>query len=207
MSTARLASLDDIKAYLKGSIAGGSEQENALKLILDGVSQRMQDYILRIYGANWTSASRTETLGNWHYGHASRDTLRLAYYPVTTVASLTDSGSNLASSDFFVESRSGIIYLKGGLHFSDEVDAVVVAYTAGYTAVGSGDTLRLDLPDSLRHACLKQVKYEFQPREAGIPEGAIITTRADGSTTYEARKWLVEVEDTMRRFRRKSVIY
>jgi hypothetical protein len=206
---ARLVSLQDVKDYMKGGAALTGEAEKALKLILDKISQVLQDeilgspaYSLKQATSNGTD-SPVERYGTEHYGLHRRDTIRLARFPVVTVLTVDDDGSILPAASYQVDTAAAILRLVTGA-FSAVPYAVKVNYTAGYLEAGTTDaTKALAVPDDLKWAALQQVVYEFTRREPGsMALGATSVVRPDGSMIVNSAAFLPEVKATLARYRR-----
>jgi hypothetical protein len=211
----RLASISEVKDFLKGgtTIPQNSEKQNALEIILDDVSDRIQNEIVNSCGfgllqstSDGTSGPQ-EFYGSEHYGHGPRrDKIRLKRFPVASVASLTDSIFNrlYSPNNYVVDPAAAMIYLRIG-SFPDAPLAMQVVYTAGYAETGGDQTRKLAVPGYLRSACLVQVAFEYSRREPGnAPIGANTVSRSDGSVVTEGGGLLKEVQRAIVRFKQGS---
>lgn len=209
MPNDRLASYNDVKAFLKGGedIPAQSEKYNALQYILDGVSRKIETYCLRSVVSSWLQQTFTELYGIEHYGRHSRDTIRLKNTPVVSITSVTDNmpagASVVDPSEYTTEPNAGIIYRVVGKFYCAPL-AVQVIYVAGYAATGLGDTYAIQVPVDVRNACLEQVAYELSLREPGGPlYGVDSISRPDGSIVQKTTDLLSSVKFALEPYRRK----
>jgi hypothetical protein len=210
-SQIRLASFNDLAAFMKGGaeIAPGSEQYTAANYILDGVSRRMANYILRsnFYSFSQVTSdgisSALEFYGTEHYGWHDRSIIRLHRFPLVSVSSIIDNQSSVDSTQYVLDYEESTIMRIVG-KFYRQRKAVQVIYTAGFAATGAGDSGKLNVYEDLRNACLLQAKYEYSRWQPGgvPPAGATTISRPDGSIIVPAQAWLTEVKDVMDGYRR-----
>lgn len=207
----RLASVSDVLAFMKGGagIGADAEKKAALEIILDDVSDRIQNEIIDSCGFSLLQSTSDgvsgpiELYGTETYGRGKRNTILLRRFPVVSVASITDETSNRVydSSTYRIDPNAAIIYLQVGC-FPDAPMAVKVVYTAGYAEIGSDDQRALAVPGYLRSAVLAQVQFEFSRREpGGAPIGSNTITRPDGSMVTEGGGLLREVQRAIARFK------
>jgi len=209
-STVRLASFENVQTALKGGgdIQSSDEQGTRIQQFLDGISRRMMTYILK--SAQFSLAQSTsdgssgplEYYGTEQYGLHKRNLIRL-YRPLnlTAVTAVIDDGNTLTSDQYYVDYRVGSIRRIVG-RFYPYSGAVQVIYTAGYAAIGAGDTLALQVPFDLRDACVKQTIYVFTASEpGGVPVGATTISRSDGSVVVPSVDWLPDVKQVMDQYR------
>lgn len=206
-----LASYADFQTYIKDgkTISSNSEKGAAIVGLLARTSRRMETYILKssVYSlGQYTSdgiSGPTEFYGVEHYGLHKRNLIRLARpFNLVSVTSIIDGDTTLTTDYFNVDYRTGTIYRTTG-RFKCYQLAVQVIYTAGWAVIGSGDTLKIGVPDDLTDACLKQSAYEFSVREpGGVPVGASTISRPDGSIVVQPKNWLPDVLDAMKQYRR-----
>ena len=97
--------------------------------------------------------------------HQRRDAIKLARYPVTTIASVTDiDGTVLAATSYEADLSTGMIWrLSGDASPNDrriwwDSGKITVAYTAGYVLMDS-------LPFPLEQACLTLLKHRWAAKD------------------------------------------
>lgn len=197
----RLASLSDVKTLLRGTVEDGSAEEKALALLLDGVSTRMISWILKSPHLSWEQAQFVESYGTEHYGFQDRDTIRLARAPIVTIDEVDDDGTVIDAADYTVNANSAVLRLFGGRRFTNEVRAVDVTYTAGWAETGSGDQIRLAVPDDLRLACARVTQREFSDDAVGIQTGVISKQTGESNWLLETTEFPLAITSILRRYR------
>jgi len=144
-----------------------------LEDLINTASQAIEDYCRRVF----VSATYTEYIdGNdscW---------LRVKYYPVTTITSVQVwDAQEQAVDETLTEHEDFEFYLTEGMIYrfskwSEGTKRYKVVYVAGYSAAA--------MPDSVKKACIKLCKIEYNRRGK---EG-IITEGAGGvNTTYDTK--------------------
>lgn len=197
----RLSSLSDVKTLLRGTVTDGSAEEKALAFILDGVSTRMISFILNTPQLSWKQAQFVEAYGTEHYGFQDRDTIRLARAPIVTIDEVDDDGTVVDAADYTTNANSAVLRLLSGRRFTNEVRAVSVTYTAGWAETGSGDQVRLAVPDDLRLACARMTQREYSDNQAGIQAGVISKQTGESNWLFETTEFPAAITKVLRRYR------
>jgi hypothetical protein len=208
----RLASMQELQTFMKGGIgiAQSDEKMSALEIILDDVSDRIQNEIIDSCGFSLLQATSDgisapiELYGNERYGRGKRNKILLRRFPIISVASVTDITRPYVynTNHYVVDPNAAIVYLKYEHVFPDVPMGVQVVYTAGYAEIGSDITRKLAVPNYLRSATLAQCQFEFSRREPGsAPIGANTISRPDGSIVTEGGGLLKEVKTAIARFK------
>ena len=197
----RLSSLSDVKTLLRGTVLDGSVEEKALALLLDGVSTRMISWILKSPHLSWKQAQFIESYGTEHYGFQDRDTIRLARAPVVTIDEVDDDGTVVDAADYTVNANSAVLRLLGGKRFTNEVRAVDVTYTAGWAESGSGDQVRLAVPDDLRVACARVTQRDYSDHQTGIHVGTVSKQSGESNWLFETTEFPLAITNILRRYR------
>lgn len=207
----RLASYKNFQDFAKGAsnIQASDERGLAIGRMLDGISRRMENYILKgpTYSLKQAASDGTnsplEYYGTEHYGLHKRNLIRLNRpFNFTAVTSIVDNGTTLTADQFYADYRVGTIHRIVGKFYS-QPGAVQVVYTSGFPVTGAGDQQKLAVPDDLTNACLLQAQFEFDRREPGnVPPGATTVSRPDGSIVIKAQAFLDEVQDVLDAWRR-----
>jgi len=151
------------------------DEQAAVERLIDQATARMELYTKRKLKARDYAAVHIDGTG--------RDYLLLPEYPVNSIVSVNidstrafDSETALESTDYSVDSDSGILRLFSGT-FPAAFDAVLVSYNAGYSAT-------CQLYPMLEGACLETVQWLKTRYAGGI--GKRTETNADGmSVGYE----------------------
>jgi hypothetical protein len=125
-----------------GTITARSDQDALLTLIADRVCAALERGTDRIFALR-------EDLSEVLHGN-NRPTLRLAYYPVIAVTSLTIDAVAVPAADYVLEAARGVIRFKTRV-FPVGVGNVAVVYDAGYEAG--------DLPADVVGVALDIAKY------------------------------------------------
>jgi hypothetical protein len=197
----RLASFADCTAFLKGGdgIAGDSEKNGLLNIILDGVSSAIETEIIGtsyslLQSTSDGTSSPLEFFGTENYGKNKRNIIRFPRFPVISVASVVDCNRLVDPSNYYVDPLNAILYLRN-LSFSNAPRAVQVVYTAGFPEQGTDDQRKLIVPINLRNACLAQMAFEWsRATPGGVPFGASSISRPDGSVVIQGGGLLTEVQ-------------
>lgn len=85
------------------------------------------------------------------------EALPLARAPVTSIASVTVGGATLATTEYEVNSESGLLHRVGVCPADWCSDAIVVTYTGGYELLD-------ELPYEIEEACIRLVKGQYFAR-------------------------------------------
>jgi hypothetical protein len=184
----RLLALSDCKTRL--GIAGSGD-DTLLDAILVGVSARMERYCDRTF----LKAAYTETV------RPVGRLVSVAAYPIDTAQTITllDDTSAVIAGDYSVTANAGLFLLKWRLFSYEHYASGTVTYTGGYAQAGSGTEQCLAVPDDLKDACAKQVKFEYQNRDQF---GVASVSMQGTSVTPAPAKWLPLVEQVLWTYRR-----
>lgn len=141
--------LEEVKEFLQ---IQGTSDDDALTFLLEPSTDIIQKYCERVFLQDSFCdkfSIETDTV----------DTVLLKQYPVTSVVAVSDDGSAVPSSDYYISSE-GRLRLDNGCYFTKGVDTVQVTYVAGYVLT--------DLPQSLKWACAQIVHDLYNNRFASM---------------------------------------
>lgn len=140
-----LVSLTDLRAFLRVS---GTGQDALLTILGDDA----EDWLQRMLGVKFASASRTETVDGG--GRALRPTMR----PVTAITSVTDEVSGLVetSTNYELVSDDDCIYRTDRSRWSSGRRRYTVVYTGGFATA--------DIPGCASTAVLQLVYRMYDNR-------------------------------------------
>lgn len=211
MPTQRLASFQDFCNFAKGAQNLSSQDERgvAVGMMLDGLGVRIANYILKStqfplyqYASDGVSGA-AEFYGIEHYGKHKRNLIRLFRpFNIASITSVTDNQTLLTSDLYSLDPKNGSLWRLNGMFYPQPL-AVQVVYTAGYPAIGAGNTAKLGVPSDLNIACLQQAQFEFNAREpGGVPVGANTISRSDGSIVIQPQNWIKSVQNILDQYRR-----
>lgn len=141
----KLCSLNDIKDALRIS-----HSETSIDAVLQDFVHAASGECERFTDRSFTYASHA----NEPY-RGGGDTVVLKQYPVDTAASFQvktynqwGDFSTFDSTDYVLDDAAGIVRLIG-LTFASTPNGAAVSYAAGYADSGTGDDLRVGVPDDL----------------------------------------------------------
>lgn len=155
--TTTLFSLATFKEHLK-VVSGNTDKDALLIRIADGVSERIEDITHRKF------VERTVTE---YYTPDRADKLYLRSFPVSAITtlktrwSMSDSYTTEASSDYYLESRIGVVHTHGIALPVGIPDGVELVSTQGF-----GD--RTEVPANLLWAALEWAKFVYDRQSAGL---------------------------------------
>jgi hypothetical protein len=156
--------------FVSTALGAGDDLQWQIDLLIDWVSERAESII----GRELMSEERTEYLdGSWS------SSIILPVIPVTSVSGVYldsdhefGSDTEVESSDYYLNTKTGIIYLYDDLT-PKGVATVKVVFTGGYTTD--------NLPADLKMACLEAISWNFS-RMRDKQYGVKNETTPDGIT-------------------------
>lgn len=153
---------------LLGIPSGVTFHDAKVDAVVAGVDRQILAWIGLPYLTQQTYSEKFDVEG------PGEQEVALTYRPVASVAALTDDGSLLAASDYYVKTRVGHVVLTGSAaYFTQGRQKVEVTYTAGYESVpddlmSAGDILAVALCNAGPHAGLQSEGesggYHYQAR-------------------------------------------
>ncbi len=174
------ASVESVKAFLGKNNA---EHDGLLKLLVDGVSKRMEGYMGRAIEVDEYVSEPIESPGF--------PSIAVDHSPITNVITVIENSTTLTAADYRVEDGSTLMRLSGGAATSWSKGTVFVTYEAGHE----------DVPADLELACVEQVALEYGMTPAGGGTLGLVSkspTQASGeSTRYQQKAWLPQVQAAM----------
>jgi len=192
----QLISLETLKAYLEiptDSTANyvATNFDSLLNSIIDYVSDRIQLYLNR----------ELEVKERTDYFESGRRKYYVQAYPLVNPTTMTvkiGTSEMDYNSDYYVRDKMGLIefYFKTTYVRPQEIE---ITYIGGYTTTSGV----VDVPDSLKYACLLQCAFVFRKRKdigndwTGTPDVNRI------STPYSGMDLLKEVKDVLYLHRRQ----
>lgn len=181
----RLVGLTEFK--MRAGLAA-PDDDAMIGALLDSVSARIEQACNRsLTKANYTE--KCKPVGN---------AIAVMAYPIDPgqPITLTDYNFVVPSSDYDVDYESGVVTLLWRTFTYDHFRSVTISYTGGYAEKGTGSDKALAVPDDLKDACAKQVKFEYQNRDTFGQQSVSM----DGASVALAEpKFLKFVEDVIRR--------
>lgn len=176
----RLVSIADLKTALRIPSAE-TALDTDLGAVIELISGDCQDDTYR----NFKKQAYTDET---HPGGASQ--IILKQFPVDTSQTFTlkeydgNSVSVIATADYSLDDVAGIVTLRFGAKFADQPDAVRVDYTAGYAEAGTGNTLKVGVPEGLSALVLELTKAKWN-----FDKGVIDATEYHDSRKEVSRSW------------------
>lgn len=168
------ASVDELKPWLGLSTAVDVAHDTMLETRAEAVTQEIERETGRIF------VTRTIT-GEVHSGRGGCR-LELRYYPVTSIAALTEDGVAVDSDEYSLDSATGVITLLNGRTWSTlDVKNISCTYVAGYARASA------DLAD------VKLLAIElFRARYLGWSTNADVFQQASigGTTLQPLSDWI-----------------
>jgi len=114
---------------------GVTQQDAYIDDLLPAVDELVNGYV---GVASLTQANYDET----HDIMPNQTWLALKNLPVTSIAALTDDGTLIAATDYYVEEKTGYVRLKdSGSFFTEGIQKAVITYTGGNASTPS-DVIR-----------------------------------------------------------------
>jgi uncharacterized phiE125 gp8 family phage protein len=160
-------------------------RDGLLEGLIHSISQGFESYTRR------KLAARTFT--NVLYDGPGDNELWLPNYPITNIASITEGGVALASTDYLLYAEQGLLRKAEGGAWTSERQGIKITYTAGFVV----QTGTITLPYDLKMACQKQIAHEFQMQKQKS-WGEASRSFADGSQTFtETGGFLKAVRDVL----------
>jgi len=159
-----LITKDEIKRWLKLS---GTDDDDFLQEAINEWSDTVETRLGRVINS-------AEHTGERHDG--GKLAVLLKNIPVTTLSSISVDGAALGSSDYTIDTDSGIIRLGSGKAFGGGPGSILVTYTGGYSTV----------PGDLKRAMMQLVALELYLSGHGRKALAKRSESTDaGTTIYE----------------------
>lgn len=179
-SGSAFATLSELKEFLNITT---SSQDQILTATLAGVTRRMQNFMRR----EILAGSATELLNG-----QGDELLQLTHYPLLQAGVVLIDAVAIDAADLEWDLTAGQVRYGG--RFPTGFGNVQAFYDHGYLIV----------PDDLARACIMQAAFDYRRSALG---GNLLgqvskAHEGGGSTTYVSGRWLPEVEDTLRVYRR-----
>lgn len=170
---AQFTTLANVKAVLRAP-SGVTRHDAMINLFLGGIDQEMLDLLGM---SSITSMSHSET---YDIDGPRERSIALRHWPATSVAAVTDDGSAVAATDYYIDPDTrSFLRLKGsGSFFSEGRQTVQVTYTAGEASIPGDLTLAASI--------MVAAKVNASPHAGmGVEEAnGYSASRASGSEAY-----------------------
>lgn len=183
----RLVSITNFKTYAELTASSTDAQ---IGLYLDNISSRIAQFLKR----NFKKQAYTEL------SYAELRTLWAIEFPIDSGSAVQVLEDDVAidATEYVVEYEKGRITMKNRDFQYEVYPNIKLIYTGGYTESGSGNSLELACPDTLKRACNLQAQYEYQHRkELGLTSFSM----AGGSISQAPLELLDEVKAILRKER------
>lgn len=143
-----LTTLAAVKAYLGITAA---TQDALLAALIDRGSAFAESYC----GRTIASTVYSNEAYDYKRDGNGRDMIFLRQVPVITFSSLSDKGTVIDPTNYVIDTRVGIVRLVNGLTFSQNPQAVLATYTAGFAST----------PVDLEGAVIELVASKFKLKD------------------------------------------
>ena len=188
-----LVSLAEAKTFLKIS---ASSEDSVIEDFINRASIWANDYT----GRRLKSRSNSDT-----YDGDGSDLLLLRDYPLSGLLTdlRIDDGTyegappSTNSSDYTLNSQSGLIKLKNGVLFVKGFQNVAITYTAGYTTA----------PETVKEAVLLYVGHLYRRQYADQKFGVQSETVGDRTTTYGTDDIIPKAKALLNPYRSERVLF
>lgn len=164
----RLCSLNELKSYLRIAVS-----ETAYDSILGNIIEATSSDCETATGITFTKVAYTDEK---HMGGGSSASVK--NWPIDSSASVTVKNydanaiqtTTLLSTNYDVDYEAGIIRLVANLAFSPYAGAVLISYTGGYATSGSGDDLKVAVPDGLSFSVCEYAAARYKKQQGVIDD-------------------------------------
>ena len=185
----KLISVADLKKFLGDET--GAKQDALLNTIIEGVSQRFENFV----GRKFEQEERTD------YFRGGRTNFFVAAYPIATAESVgvtIEDSAKTENLDFWVHHERGVIEFVAQVSKGDP-RSIAITYTGGFAAKSGV----LQVPDDLKLACTMQSAFAFRRKRTLGVKGV---NMPDGTMTInEPDALLKEVKETLKSYKRMTI--
>ena len=180
-------SLTDIESVKRVLLKTDGEHDDLLTMIVEGVSERMNQYMVRTIEMTEYTSEKIESVGF--------SAIVLDHGPVTLIASVLEGTAVVESDGRRIEGEKTLVRISGGVPIPWAVGTVTISYEAGHD----------DIPADLDWACAMQCAREFGLTTAGNASLGIKSVSPTGASgeniSYEVGAWLPHVLSTLKQYR------
>lgn len=193
-----LVALSEMKDYL--NITDASEDTD-VERVINGVSDFFEEETNRVFLETTYTNDVLDPTGIRELLLSQTVTGELRALPITVFTSISISGTAVATTDFQVNTKAGIVTMLNGVWWGLPGD-ILTTYTGGYILQGVSPTPpQRALPNNIKQAAKEFIALKYRVQTKQLGPGIENVSAAGESVSYSDRGIPKSVMDVIRQYR------